>query len=161
MRTAFNKQIVFYIDDSLRKIEHIIPTLTEQQFWSKPSDKVLSIANQLLHLEGNLSQWVLHYIDGQEYSRNRDQEFVVDTTLTKDQIYQSFQQTIKKVKDVLHKDHDLMTTFVIQGHETNGLGIWIHMVEHFSYHTGQIVYAAKLLQDQEFGFYDDWALNDK
>jgi uncharacterized damage-inducible protein DinB len=41
------------------------------------------------------------------------------------------------------------------------LSILVHVVEHFSYHTGQIAYAVKAGKDLDLGFYRGVDLNRK
>ena len=49
----------------------------------------------------------------------------------------------------------------VQGFEFSGVGIIMHVVEHLSYHTGQIAFWAKYLKQVDLGFYADFDLNTK
>ena len=49
----------------------------------------------------------------------------------------------------------------VQGFQFSGIGSIIHVVEHFSYHTGQIAVLTKLMVDQDLGFYSGLDLNVK
>jgi hypothetical protein len=41
----------------------------------------------------------------------------------------------------------------VQGYDKSILEAIYHVVEHFSLHTGQIIYATKLLRKEDLGFY--------
>ena len=56
-------------------INRCLDKLTEEQMWHRGADHENSVANLLLHLEGNIRQWFLHGIDGQPDVRIRDDEF--------------------------------------------------------------------------------------
>jgi uncharacterized damage-inducible protein DinB len=43
----------------------------------------------------------------------------------------------------------------IQGYDVSGLEAIYHVVEHFSMHTGQIIFAAKAVTGADFGFYGE------
>src|SRR5580693_5432728 len=58
-------------------INRCIDKLSDEQMWHRGADHENSIANLLLHLEGNLRQWFLHGIDGQPDVRQRDSEFTL------------------------------------------------------------------------------------
>ena len=58
-------------------INRCLDKLSEEQMWCRGGDHENSIANLLLHLEGNLRQWFLHGIDGQPDVRVRDEEFTL------------------------------------------------------------------------------------
>ena len=49
----------------------------------------------------------------------------------------------------------------VQGFNFSGIGILVHVVEHLSYHTGQIAFYTKQLKNEQLGFYGDIDLNVK
>ena len=63
-------------------INRCIEKLTEEQLFHRGAEHENSIANLLLHLEGNLRQWVLHGIGNQPDVRTRDAEFTLEPTAT-------------------------------------------------------------------------------
>ena len=58
-------------------------------------------------------------------------------------------------------EEDLLKTKTVQGYAYSGIGIIIHVVEHYSYHVAQIAFWTKLLKDKDLGFYADQDLNVK
>ncbi len=160
MEEEFRLQISFYLSESFRKIAIIWQSLDEQQLWLRPNEQTLAPANQLLHLTGNMRQWVGAALAGEPNVRKRDAEFSAREGMTKQQIWEDFLAVYTYVKTHLDQPHDLLHMHTVQGHRTTELGIWIHMVEHMSYHTGQLIFFAKHIQNKEFDFYSDWQLND-
>jgi uncharacterized damage-inducible protein DinB len=69
------------IEHSEREIQRCCAQLTEQQLWQRGGDHENSIANLLLHLEGNMRQWILHGIAGEPDVRERDAEFTLTPTV--------------------------------------------------------------------------------
>ena len=55
----------------------------------------------------------------------------------------------------------LLQTHRVQGFVESGLSILVHVMEHFSYHTGQIAYIVKSRKNVDLGFYRGKNLNAK
>src|SRR5580698_2921871 len=75
--------------------------LSEDQMWHRSGDYENSIANLLLHLEGNMRQWILHGIAGQPDVRRRDDEFALAATMTAAEARDSFNATLEEVCHVI------------------------------------------------------------
>ncbi len=69
------------LHQSQKTIATCLGKLTDDQVWHRGGDHENSIANLLLHLEGNLRQWILHGIDNQPDIRQRDAEFTLTPTI--------------------------------------------------------------------------------
>ncbi len=159
----FQKQSVEYMNMNIPRIEKCLALLDEQQAWWSPNNQSNSIGNLILHLCGNISQWVLAGLGGASDERERDLEFSARGGYSKAEL-------LEKIKEVVHKaeavilgmdDAGLKQSYRIQGFENSGYGVVIHIVEHFSYHTGQIALLTKLLENRDLGFYDGLELNTK
>ncbi|GGG44681.1 hypothetical protein GCM10011414_12820 [Croceivirga lutea] len=151
----------YRLDESLRMIEISLAKITEEQLWQKPNTNTNSIANLILHLCGNLRQYGISSLKEIEDIRNRDLEFSMEKGFTKKDIFSKLTSTVLEVKNVLKSisDERLVTVKPVQGFEFSGIGNIIHLVEHFSYHTGQIAFWVKFLKDEQLGFYDGQDLN--
>jgi len=55
---------------------------------------------------------------------------------------------------------DLEATQSVQCYVETNLSILVHVIEHFSYHVGQITYITKMLLDIDTGYYAGQSLND-
>jgi uncharacterized damage-inducible protein DinB len=149
-----------YLGEYLRKIEHCVGLLSEEQVWWKPNPACNSVGNLLLHLRGNLSQWVLAGIGGEEVERHRSAEFAASrraTTATKSDLMAGLAEVVTRVRRVVREmpAPALAKAVSIQGYDTDGLGVVFHVVEHMGYHTGQIVATTKQLlgPDADIEFY--------
>ena len=107
----------------------------------------------MLHLEGNLSQWVLEGLGGEPFERRRQGEFSARQGPGRDVLIARLTAVVERcaaVVDLLDAPA-LERRVRIQGYEVTGLGALYHAVEHAGYHTGQIVMLAKQLLGPDSG----------
>lgn len=158
MIEEFKRQIKFYLDENETKIKLVWQDLSEDEIWRRPNETTLAPANQLIHLTGNIRQWVLTSLGGQPAVRARDAEFAIRGGKTKVEVLTPFLAVLASAKTQLAQADDLLRPITVQGHATTELGVWIHMTEHLSYHTGQLIFFAKQLHPKQYDFYGDWEL---
>jgi uncharacterized damage-inducible protein DinB len=133
---------------NLDKILACVGKLDDAQVWWRPHEGSNSVGNLLLHLTGNLSQWVLAGLGGRAFDRRRAEEFAArGSAAGKDEIVGRLADVVADCRKVLKElsASDLRAARTIQGDDTDGLGAIFHVVEHLGYHTGQIVLLAKEL----------------
>jgi uncharacterized damage-inducible protein DinB len=137
-----------YLAQYVEKIAHCVSLLSEEQVWWRPNEACNSVGNLLLHLRGNLTQWVLSGIAGTAFERRRSREFTASESATKAELMAGLTDVVAQVRRTIHamRSADLDRGIRVQGYDTDGLGVVIHIVEHMSYHTGQIVAITKQLQ---------------
>lgn len=153
----------YRMKESLRMIKICIDQLTEEQVWQKPNETTNSIANLILHLCGNITQYGIASIQGLEDERKRDEEFSTESGYTKAELIQKLEDTISDAKRAFYDAplNELLRKRNVQGFNFSGVGNIIHVTEHLSYHTGQIALYTKLLNNQDLGFYSGVNLNVK
>lgn len=153
----------YRMDESLRMIEICLDKLPEEVIWKKPNTTTNSIGNLILHLCGNITQYGIASLQNTEDNRNRDEEFSMTGGLAKGELFQKLETTVNEAKKTFVQTSiaELLRKRSVQGFEFSGLGNIIHVVEHFSYHTGQIALWTKMLNDTDLGFYDGVDLNVK
>jgi uncharacterized damage-inducible protein DinB len=138
------------------KIKHCVGLLDESQLWWRANERSNSVGNLMLHLSGNLSQWVLNGIGGRPFERQRSMEFSVGGT-TREQLIGGLTRVVAECRAVVSglAEADLLAPRTIQSYSTDGLRALLHAWEHMSYHTGQIVLLTKhLIGDRiEIDFY--------
>lgn len=146
---------VFLREDYLPKLLYCIETMKDEDLWWRPNEVSNSAGNLMLHLCGNVRQWIVSSIGGVEFKRNRDAEFAARGPIPKLQLVDNLKQVLAEVDDVLaHIQNDrLMHRLKIQKFETSTLQAVYHVVEHFSYHLGQILYIYKLRTGNDPHFY--------
>lgn len=136
------------------KIRRCLEALPPEDVWWRPNDVSNSVGNLMLHLAGNTRQWIVSGVGGAEDVRRRAREFA-----RRDgdpaEVFGRLEGTVEEACDVLRAlDPDrLGETATIQGRAVTLLEAVLHVVEHFSSHTGQIVYATKLRTGRDLAFY--------
>ena len=153
----FNTYAQTKLSDSLRQIEKCLNLLSVEQVWHRPNDVSNAIGNLVLHLAGNVQQWIVAALGGEAFTRDRTAEFAQRAPLPTDEILGRLRETVERACDVIGglTPDALSARVTIQGYNVTGLEAVFHVVEHFSLHTGQIVYATKLLINQNLSAYDD------
>ena len=142
--------------DFLPKIERCVALLSDEQIWWRPNAESNSIGNLLLHLSGNARQWIVCGLGEAGDARDRDSEFAQRETIPRADLMSRLRQTIIEVDATLAKfDLDsLVEKKTIQGLDVTALEAILHVVEHFSMHTGQIILLTKLLTSSDLRFYE-------
>ncbi len=147
MDQRFRAEADKYLAQYLDRIASCVARLSDEQVWWKPNDACNSIGNLLLHLRGNLSQWVLGGLGGAAVVRHRSAEFAADHSAGTAELLAGLEEVVSAVRGVIRDldAADWARPIRVQGYDTDGLGVVFHVVEHMSYHTGQIVAATKQL----------------
>lgn len=137
------------------RIEKAVAQLAPGDLWWRPNQASNSVGNLLLHLAGNLRQWVVHGVGGSADVRERQAEFEADAGTSAHELLGRLRAAAEEAGAVLETldPARLAQPVVIQGMETTVLGAIYHAVEHFSMHTGQILYIVKLRLGVDLGFY--------
>ena len=89
--------------DNLKTIEKCLALLTVEQVWSRPNPVSNSIGNLVLHLRGNVQQWIVALIAGREFQRNRPEEFAERGPMPTEQIRSPLQQTVADAAGVIER----------------------------------------------------------
>lgn len=157
--------------DYIVKIQSAIAPLDYEQIWRRPNAASNSIGNLLLHLEGNLRQWIVAGVGSDEDCRDRAVEFASTGGAPKHELLAALLAAVEEadavlavVEEKVEREGDeleLGRLIEPQGYTQTVLDAIFHAVEHFSYHTGQIVMLAKWLRGEGMEFYDDGELAEK
>ena len=142
-------------EESYARIENCLGRLTFEQVWLKPNDNTNSIGNLVLHLLGNVRQYICSGIGGHKDLRERNEEFLATSACPSDKLLTQLSRLKEDVLPIIDSlnDEKLCKEFEVQGFHENGINIIIHVIEHFSYHVGQIAQQTKLLINEDLGFY--------
>ncbi|MBM1107001.1 DUF1572 family protein [Aurantibacter crassamenti] len=152
---------LYRLDESTRMIQKSLKEVSEDEVWQKPNESLNSIANLILHLCGNISQYITSSLGETEDIRIRDLEFSASNSMTKEELLNKLEDTLDIAKRVIFdaKIEQLLKVRAVQGFSFSGVGVIIHAVEHYSYHTGQIAFWVKQLKNKDLGFYEGTDLN--
>ncbi len=157
----FKQNSIFRLNESARMVKIALENITERQLWERPNTNSNSIGNLLLHLRGNITQYAISSLGNLPDERKRDEEFEATQGGTKKELLTMLEDTVDKAKGTIQNAtaQQLVHKREVQGFEFSGIGVIIHVVEHFSYHTGQIAFWVKQLNQEDLGFYDGHNLN--
>lgn len=138
----------------LPRIERCLEKLSEQELWWRPNPESNSVGNLLLHLSGNLRQWIISGVGGAVDERERQREFDERGPLSRDEVWSLLKTTVEEADRVLAgvDPETLLERRRIQGFDVTVLEAIYHVVEHFSMHTGQIILVTKM-RTGDLGFY--------
>jgi uncharacterized damage-inducible protein DinB len=165
MSTSNSDLAALFLDFSRHKLfgefwppmKACVGPLTTEQVWWRPNEASNSIGNLLLHLNGNVRQWLVASFNRDEDKRNRPAEFAAKEGGTAAELLDRLGATLDEAARVLDRltVDELIAPYEIQGYHTRGLDVVYHVVEHFGMHFGQIVYITKLLSAKDLGFYKE------
>lgn len=161
--SAFAAESARYLREVyLPRLERAVATQPPGDLWWSPHPECLSVGTILRHLEGNLRQWILSGLAGAPDARDRAAEFGSPARPdAQDLLLRLCTTVLAAAAHVERMDAEALSTpRTIQGFATTGLGAVLHVVEHFSWHTGQAVWIAKARAGAGHGlaFFDDTAL---
>jgi uncharacterized damage-inducible protein DinB len=139
----------------LPKIRAALATLDEADLWWRPNPASNAIGNLLLHLAGNIRQWIVSGVGGEPDRRDRASEFAALEGGSRQELLTRLTEAVLAVDRVLARTDpaSLPERRLIQGRDVTVQEAIYHVVEHFAMHTGQILYIAKLRSAQDLGFY--------
>jgi hypothetical protein len=159
----FAGQSMVRMDENTGKINSCIKELNEEEIWFHPNQHINSVGNMILHLCGNIRQYIISSMGGNADVRERDLEFSTTGGLTKAELFVKLFDTVEEARSVIASASrvNLERRRIVQGTSYSGIGIIIHVTEHYSYHTGQIILLTKLFKNMDMGFYTGINLNEK
>lgn len=142
-------------EENTKKIIKCLNEIDETEVWKTPNNNSNSIANLILHLCGNITQYIISALGNTKDSRERDKEFSTKKGYNKSELESKLIATITEANKIIKNipEDTLCKIYQVQGFNLSGIGIVIHVTEHYSYHTGQIAFWVKQLKNKDLGFY--------
>lgn len=141
--------------DYLPKIERSIAALGDDDIWWRPNEASNSIGNLVLHLCGNVHQWIVGGVGNRPVERDRQREFDQRAPISRDELLARLRRVLAEADEVLAgvTTDELGRQRSIQEYDVTVMGAIYHVVEHFSMHTGQIIYISKLRGGRDLGLW--------
>lgn len=139
------------------KLRHAVEALPETALWSRANDGSNSVGNLLMHLAGNIRQWMVGGVGGAPNVRDRAGEFAAREGQTRAALLDHLDRVLEEVDRVLARvtPAELLERRTVQARDITVLEAIFHVVEHFSYHLGQIVLITKQHAPDAVVFYED------
>ena len=139
----------------LPKILAAVNQLSDADLWWRPQESSNSVGNLLLHLAGNITQWIVGGVGRVPGARDRAAEFDRREPISRTELLAHFTSAVHAADSVLGRTEAaaLVEPRTIQGREVTVFSAIYHAIEHFSMHAGQVLYIAKLRSGNDLGFY--------
>lgn len=147
------------LEQNLQRIETCVLKLPDGLLWARASENENAVGNLLMHLEGNVRQWILSGIGSLPDRRDRSGEFAARSGLGAETLVENLARTLRAAIPLIHElPHTRLTEQLsVQGYEVSVLAAIFHVVEHFSGHTYQIILLTKRATGEDLGFYSNLA----
>ena len=145
------------LDESFVRIRKCLDALSDEQIRMMPNENIPSVSSQVRHICGNMRQWVLGALGNESDRRNRSSEFLADPAYGRSELknlLNALESDLRLFLDRLNEE-DLEKNYTIQIFEVSGFSALVHVIEHCSYHTGQITLLTKLFTNRSMDYYDN------
>src|SRR5207237_3230164 len=151
-----------FIDFSSKKLEQLLSRIRDcasklksDEIWARGHENENAIGNLVLHLNGNVKQWILSGVGGAADTRVRDAEFAARGGIATPELSDQLGRTVREAVAVISNvpAERMLERVTIQKYEVTVMEAIYHVVEHFAEHTGQIIFATKMLTGEDLGFY--------
>lgn len=154
-RTFLDLSARFLQDELFPRLAGAVRRLDGEDLWWRPNEASNSVGNLVLHLAGNLRQWVVSGVGGAPDERRREEEFQARGGWDADEVLATLEEVVERAASVLREADpgEVLETRTIQGMDVTAMEAVYHAVEHFSMHTGQILWIVKLRSGEDLGFY--------
>lgn len=139
----------------MSRIAKCVETLSEDQVWARGSDNENAVGNLMLHLGGNVRQWIIAGIGGKPDVRVRDREFSARGGIAPTELVERLQTIVEDACRILPGvgASQLAETVTIQNRTLTRLDAIYQVVDHFAQHTAQIIFATKMMTHADLAFY--------
>jgi uncharacterized damage-inducible protein DinB len=141
--------------DSQPRVHKCLAQLSEEEIWHRPNAETVSVGNLVLHLCGNVRQNIVSGLGGAPDRRQRALEFAEPGPIPAAELLSRLDETLAEAGRALDRidPASLLEIRRVQGFDESKLSILVHVVEHFSYHVGQITYFVKSKKAVNLGYY--------
>jgi len=144
-------------EESRIKLRKTVRALPDELLWRRPNEQANSVGNLLIHLEGNVRQWIIGAVGGAADVRNRGAEFAAREGGSKGELLARLENTLDEADTVLAglRPEQLTERRRVQTRDVTVLEAIYQVVQHFSLHLGQIILVAKAQVPGAIKFYED------
>src|SRR5215831_1941171 len=101
LATAVGKEAGNELTSALDRIKHCLGQLNDAQVWWRSQPSLNSIGNLILHLCGNVRQWMVSGLGNAKDDRNRPAEFAERGPIPKEELIQRLDAAVDAAKTVL------------------------------------------------------------
>lgn len=137
------------------RIEDCLGRLSYEQVWARGADHENAVGNLVLHLCGNLRQWIGSGVAGKPDIRVREREFSARGDIRPEELRERLAGAVEEAAGIIRAlpSERLLEPVAVQNYKLTVLEAIYHVVEHFAQHTGQVLFATKQMTGQDLGYY--------
>ena len=136
------------------RVERCVAELSEEEVWWRQHESNNSVGNLVLHLTGNLRQFILAGLGGAKDTRDKDHEFAERQRIPKQELLRGLKEALVAADDTLSRldAFRLLESRKVQNRDRAVFEILAVVVDHFALHCGQIIYITKLKTGRDLKF---------
>jgi hypothetical protein len=136
------------------RVERCVEELTEEEVWWRQHETNNSVGNLILHLTGNLRQFILSGVGDIKDTRNKDKEFSERQRIPKEELIRGLKQALLDADETLARldTSRLLESTTVQNRDRRIFEVIAVVVDHFALHCGQIIYITKLKTGKDLKF---------
>ena len=134
-------------------LEACLAKLTDDQIWSRGAPHENSVGNLILHLCGNMRQWIGSGVGGEQDVRDRPTEFSTTGGHTAAALLTYLKTTVDHAVSIIEAvtPARLVEEIHPQNRTVTVLEAIYQVVTHFHQHTGQVIVATKIYAGEDLG----------
>jgi uncharacterized damage-inducible protein DinB len=143
------------LEELAGRIATCLGKLSTDQVWARGGEHENAIGNLMLHLCGNVRQWIGVGVAGLPDIRQRDTEFDARSGLGPTELAARLSVVVADAVETIGslRPSELLRITRVQDRELTVLEAVAHVVEHFAQHTGQIILLTKHATGEDLGFF--------
>jgi hypothetical protein len=152
MEKMENVIAALFVNYSCRKLESMTDTLriclgklSDAQIWERHGAHENTVGNLVLHLCGNMRQWVIGGVGGAPDVRERDAEFCAEGGMDGEELMSRYSVTVDEALKIIAGTPASRLVEIIhpQGRTVSVLDAIYQVVGHVQQHVGQIILLTK------------------
>jgi hypothetical protein len=134
------------LEEAASRVAHCLRQLSEEQVWWRPRPEMNAIGNLMLHICGNLQQWVVSGLGEEPDRRNRPAEFAERGPIASSVLESQLTACVNRAQEVLRRlpPERWVSRIRVQGFDVTGVGALWHSVPHFRGHVQEIIHLTRV-----------------
>jgi len=155
---GFKRESCFTLEYSRDRMLHVIGQLSDEQIWWRPDEQMNAIGNIVLHVCGNLRQWLVCGVGGRPDDRDRPAEFAQREIIPSDVLAVKLGEAVKQASSAIMaaSEGELLRPRFVQIAQVTGIGAIYHSVAHLEGHAQEMIYIARLQLRDDYRFKNEY-----
>src|SRR5215207_6285198 len=123
-----SRSISLLSDEYLHKLTRSLAAVSDADVWWRPNEASNSIGNLLLHLRGNVTQWIVGGVGRRPFQRTRPEEFSARSGAPAEKLLSDLTKTVQEACEIIASQtgDSLLERGQIQGYDVSVLEAIYH-----------------------------------